>query len=536
VDYRPFVLQVLDANEQPVARVAVEGRQIVSLLLPSQAGQTKRFWLHVKGGGRRIANDPRIMNFAAFRCFWAHERQAASLPDHASQGHADPLLDPFVLEEEDIVPRDVGLRFGPGWHAVQHSHGEWYRWAGDGAAIAVTSSHGRGNVLSLELEPGPDVGYRPFHLQVCDASGQVVAQKAIKDRQLVHLTLPVRPGHTGHYRLHVEERSRLLPRDARARYFRVLKYVGAKKPNESDRNGSILQSIRFQRENISIPAEADIAPAEMRLCFGAGWSARQQENGAFYRWMANDAHFTIQEMADTPVKTLSLDLEAAPGLAERPLQLQIRDAGGRIMAQEPFEGRQLIRLMLRVRPGMVERFQFHVEADGAQGLGEPGGPVLRLFRCNWSKPGISVPDRDIVSPLPLHTCACGDFTLLAREDWFDLLGYPEFEMFSLHIDSVLCYLAHHHGVVEEMLDEPMRIYHIEHGTGSGWTPEGADKLMERIADKGISCLECQEVLAWATEMRRLDRPLVLNYEDWGMRDDVLPETIVAETASEANGA
>src|SRR5438132_453915 len=183
-----------------------------------------------------------------------------------------------------------------------------------------------------------------------------------------------------------------------------------------------------------------------------------------------------------------------------------------------------------VRTGMVERFQFHVEADAAPGLSEPGGPVLRLFRCSWSKPGITVPDRDIVSPLPLHTCACGDFTLLAREDWFDLLGYPEFEMFSLHIDSVLCYLAHHHGVVEEMLDEPMRIYHIEHGTGSGWTPEGADKLMERIAAKGISCLECQEVLAWATEMRRLNRPLVLNYADWGMANDVLPETVVAKTS------
>ena len=78
----------------------------------------------------------------------------------------------------------------------------------------------------------------------------------------------------------------------------------------------------------------------------------------------------------------------------------------------------------------------------------------------------------------------------------------EFEMFSQHIDSVFCYLAHHHGIVEEMHEEPMRIYHIEHGTGSGWTPEGANQLMERIAAKGISCLDCQEVLAWRREMHR----------------------------------
>ena len=71
---------------------------------------------------------------------------------------------------------------------------------------------------------------------------------------------------------------------------------------------------------------------------------------------------------------------------------------------------------------------------------------------------------------------------------------------------------------------------LESQAVSGWTPEGATKLMERIAAKGISCLECQEVLAWATEMRRLDRPLILNYEGWGMADDVLPETVVGDGA------
>ena len=162
-------------------------------------------------------------------------------------------------------------------------------------------------------------------------------------------------------------------------------------------------------------------------------------------------------------------------------------------------------------------------------LRAPRSALLRIFHCRWSRPDVIVPDEGIVSPLPLHTCACGDFTLMAREDWFDLLGYPEFEMFSLHIDGVFCYLAHHAGVVEEVLEEPMRIYHIEHGTGSGWTPEGATKLMERIAAKRIPCLECQEVLAWAAEMRRLNRPLVLNYQDWGMPDDVLAETVVGET-------
>src|SRR5262249_33856914 len=36
----------------------------------------------------------------------------------------------------------------------------------------------------------------------------------------------------------------------------------------------------------------------------------------------------------------------------------------------------------------------------------------------------------------LHTNACGDFTLLSRENWFRFAGYPEWVMYSWHIDSV----------------------------------------------------------------------------------------------------
>ncbi len=379
------------------------------------------------------------MNFAVFRCFWSHERGAAPIPAEAIESYRGSE-DVHLLAENDLALQEKGVRFEHGRHALQGSNGNSHHWAGDGAAIAVSSNN-----------------------------------------------------------------------------------AWLRKPNGSNQALPTAGKLPHWSGLAMVPAEQDIAPAEMGLRFDNGWSAPEHENGESYRWVENGARFTIQEISDTPVKTLSLDLERGPGLAKHRLELQVRDADGRIVARETIAGRQVAHFMLRVRPGQAERFQFHVSAGDLQGPGEPGGPALRIFRCRWSKPGTTVPEDEIISPLPLHTCACGDFTLLAREDWFELLGYPEFEMFSLHIDSVFCYMAHHHGVIEEMLEEPMRIYHIEHGTGSGWTPEGATKLMERIAAKGISCLECQEVLAWATEMRRLDRPLVLNYEGWGMADDVLPE-------------
>jgi hypothetical protein len=129
----------------------------------------------------------------------------------------------------------------------------------------------------------------------------------------------------------------------------------------------------------------------------------------------------------------------------------------------------------------------------------------------------------IVSPVFLHTNGCGDFTLLSRERWFDLRGYPELEIFSFHIDSLFCYAAHHGGTEETVLAEPMRIYHIEHGIGTGWTPEGQTALFQRVADKGIPILGNDAVMALATQMRQLAAPMIFNGADWGLAGAHLPD-------------
>jgi hypothetical protein len=131
----------------------------------------------------------------------------------------------------------------------------------------------------------------------------------------------------------------------------------------------------------------------------------------------------------------------------------------------------------------------------------------------------------------LHTNACGDFTLIAREHWFDLRGYPEMDLYSMNLDSLFCFAAHYGGAREEMLPDPMRIYHIEHGSGSGWTPEGQTKLFERIAAKGLSFIANEEVLAMAAQMRRWGVPMIFNREDWGLAAFRLKETVVRGEAN-----
>jgi hypothetical protein len=134
------------------------------------------------------------------------------------------------------------------------------------------------------------------------------------------------------------------------------------------------------------------------------------------------------------------------------------------------------------------------------------------------------------SSLLLHTNACGDFTLLGRDQWFELRGYPELDVFSIHIDSVLCCAAHHAGFCEEILPDPMRIYHIEHRTGSGWTPEGQAELFTRIAAKGIPWLDYREYIVWAEQMHRFNSPMIFNQKDWGLANDQLTESTLPATS------
>jgi hypothetical protein len=197
---------------------------------------------------------------------------------------------------------------------------------------------------------------------------------------------------------------------------------------------------------------------------------------------------------------------------------ELRDAQDELLARFHAEGRTVHRLDLPLQPGRT-----HVVSLSAA---EP----FRAWRCDWTaSPGPPAP----AGPAFLHTNACGDFTLLSRRQWFDLRAYPEFDLFSMNLDSIFCATAHFGGAQEEMLDEPMRIYHLEHGSGSGWTPEGQAKLFERIAAKGLKFVDNEEVLIWTAQMGRLGAPMIFNHEDWGLDGVDLAETVLPSDGKRA---
>jgi hypothetical protein len=129
-------------------------------------------------------------------------------------------------------------------------------------------------------------------------------------------------------------------------------------------------------------------------------------------------------------------------------------------------------------------------------------------------------------PAPLHQNACGDFQLMAREHWFDLRAYPEFEMFSMGLDGLFESIAHAAGIREQIFAMPLCIYHLEHEKGSGWTPEGEAALRKRIAESGITWLDASTVHIWTTYMGWLGRPMIFNSERWGLGEMALAERTI----------
>ena len=124
----------------------------------------------------------------------------------------------------------------------------------------------------------------------------------------------------------------------------------------------------------------------------------------------------------------------------------------------------------------------------------------------------------------LHTNACGDFTMMSRDDWARMRGYAEWEMYSFHLDSLFCHAAHAAGIREKQLKGQNRIYHIEHSAGSGFTPENQDKLWNRLEAEKIERMTDQQLWDEVIALRSGQKEGVYNGPEWGLADFHLPET------------
>jgi glycosyltransferase involved in cell wall biosynthesis len=117
-----------------------------------------------------------------------------------------------------------------------------------------------------------------------------------------------------------------------------------------------------------------------------------------------------------------------------------------------------------------------------------------------------------------HCQASGDFMLMKKANWLRLRGYPEYTSISTHTDSLFTILAKSR-FNEFVFDEP--IFHQAHERRYGWSEiqEKEDKFAKayRFFEDVVNVYETGASLEE-----------YFNSEDWGLKDQEIPEIVIRE--------
>ena len=512
----PLDLEVIGEGYKLLAHVEVARRS--RLRLPIGSPPPRRLWFRVHQGGLPADHDPRVLNFRAFRIEWERGIQSGAASVESVGGRNVIAAAWFALQHlidrlakggrlvRLTVPVSPSLQrrlklyieyrgfVGMLRHSISHFK---RRMSFQAAAAPGEDIFPRGAGLSCGAGWQPLEDYRGETFRRIDASAEIVISPYSTD--FGELGLQLEPVDTYPVEL-------------------VLRDPAGKEIASSSVTG--LQFVRFPLERTA--GRTHVIRLEPRggtlKVFWCGWTSGlapqksvmiSQPWGVGWRWdpeldamVAEGSAELIVRAPSAPGKLLFIEMESPSAV-----RFEVRKPGGGDAVAGVTHDRAVHRLNLDLDPDRTHVLEFSAS-----------GPI-RAYGCDWNEtPG--------AHSTFVHTNACGDFTLLAREHWFDLRGYPEFDLFSMNLDSIFCIAAHHGGAREQMLEDPMRIYHLEHATGSGWTPEGQAKLFERIRARGLSFVDNDEILVWASQMNRLKSPMIFNHENWGLADCELQETVL----------
>ncbi len=424
---------------------------------------------------------------------WPYEHPAIEIPsavfhDVLPASYHSDHPQAVVVHNRRLSSR-LGMLFGPGCHPREKWDGVLFFWCETEAHLIVRRPRGCTGDLCVLVETGPALGYEPFTMEVFDGSGALLVRHAVKQRSWIRLPISPDEGRSRQliFRAAGDGKPVLIPQDPRSLAFRVLDY------GWDNQLGMICQTIQ------SIPRRGTVK-------LGWGW-AGQSENGDLVA--LNGAELIAQPTGEEGAR-LRIELDQEPNSG----RLELRDTAGNVLSEFTAGGTHWD------LPADSEDSPIHLYQLFSSGV-ETGRPIARIRGMHWL-PGIK--RRQPRLPL-LHTNACGDFTMLHRDHWHDLRGYAEFDLYSMNLDSLFCFAAYHAGIEEDVWADPMRIYHIEHGAGSGWTPEGQAGLYSRLAKRGVEWMDWAQVVAFALQMNRLRCPMIFCGPDWGLGGDSLEEVL-----------
>jgi hypothetical protein len=391
-----------------------------------------------------------------------------------------------ALEEQDIVGGDAGIRFGAGWYPVEGGGVRAFRWMAKEAEIVIHRPAGAGPRLIMDVETGPSAGTGRLVLEVLDPRGSLLTSADVCGRCQLSLHIPHQVS---------------------------------------------MAAFRFRIQGGGVPLQRDLRILDLRF-FGLQWQGGTPSTESSDAPVADSTGETNIQVRSIDPREIQLALNAGAGSSLETLEVNLTDSEGNALfrlAADRIRLSQTSAYLLTLNLGFKFSGAGSLEAPKVAEEQDPAW-LLEVWE---SRPGEDW-ESSFVSPSPfapqmrnaayLHTTRCGDFTLLSRDDWFALRGYPEFPIWPAHLGALLCYAAHHAGIREVTLCEPMRIFRIEDASGDSWTRAGEKQRTARMEAKGVNALQQAEVVRWIDRMRRFNAPAIFSQCNWGLADVELPET------------
>jgi hypothetical protein len=247
---------------------------------------------------------------------------------------------------------------------------------------------------------------------------------------------------------------------------------------------------RADRNDVEFPFSSDVVNVEEALIFCASHPIRyERRDGIYY-----------------------------PGLGRTlPIYQGLGDFLSWQLNQLPRSARRVLNRASRGQTSKAPRLSKHRPANARS-----PGSVLR-YATDRARALV-----DLAVLPKLNVNACGDFTLLSRQDWYRFRGYPELLVHSMHLDTIFMHQMGANGLNFADAQPPAVAYHMEHSEGSGWTPEGHEKHFASVEQRGMPHITPAELRSIKRSLHGThNRDTVLyNGPDWGMENYEITEARV----------
>lgn len=253
---------------------------------------------------------------------------------------------PLAGKVPDIVDDTNDLALGKGWYLFETFGGQSFRWVDNNAEIVVKNPRTNSKSVALELEAGPSLGTKKFTLQIVE-NGKTVGSIPVAGHQWVLAKVPAHPGAPSTFMLHVNG--------------------GGKQTSDP----------RILNFRVFTVADADIVDPGSGITLSRNWDIVERYAGQTFRWVDNDAAFTLTSSGS---KTQKIHIVAlpGPGMGGHQLAIAVRNASGATVATINPDKKGNATFSVPVKSG-ANAFTLHVSGGGKKTSSDPRILDFRVF-------------------------------------------------------------------------------------------------------------------------------------------------------------